>query len=117
MHEQARGVHGFPLDAVCPAGVGTPVLPADREHRQAPVAHLGMTRDDPGARAGTPGGDAPRPRLSILPPTPLPTAELPALLGLDEKRVSPLSKTSDINKPTHALLLDAKGKEKKIIIK
>lgn len=54
LNEQARGVHSLSLDAVRPAGVGTPVFPADGEHRQAPVTHLGMTREDPGARAGTP---------------------------------------------------------------
>lgn len=62
LDEQARGVHSLALDAVGPAGVGTSVLPADREHREAPVAHLG-TREDPGAWAGTPrrmGEDAPR---------------------------------------------------------
>lgn len=59
LNQQARGVHGLSLDAVRPARVGTPVLPADREHRQAPVTHLGMTRDSPGAQAATPAGSAP----------------------------------------------------------
>lgn len=53
LDEQARGVHSLALDAVGPAGVGTSVLPANREHREAPVAHLG-TREGPGAWAGTP---------------------------------------------------------------
>lgn len=63
LNEQARGVHGFPLDAVRPAGIGTPVLPGDGEHRQAPVTHLRTTREDPGARAETPspGGCTPAP--------------------------------------------------------
>lgn len=59
LHEQARGVHSLPLDAVRPAGVGAPVLPADGEHRQAPVAHLGTKRDSPGAQEGTDPSPAP----------------------------------------------------------
>lgn len=105
MDEQARGVHSLALDAVGPAGVGTSVLPADREHREAPVAHLG-TRGDPGAWAGTPRGTG-----KTLPASH--GTELPVLLGPDERWVSPLCKTWDINKPTHAFLLDAKGKKKK----
>lgn len=62
LDEQARGVHGLALDAVGPAGVGTSVLPADREHREAPVAHLG-TREDPGVWAGTLKRDGGRPSL------------------------------------------------------
>lgn len=46
LDQQTCGVHSLPLDAVCPAGVGTSVLPTDRKHRQAAITDLWATRGD-----------------------------------------------------------------------
>lgn len=117
LDQQARGVHSLPLDAVCPAGVGTSVLPTDREHRQAAITHLCATRGDHRAC-----GDHAEPTSRMLAPSLHPQSQqggngwdLRPPVEPAEKWVSPLCKTPIlINQHTH---LCSTPRGKKIITK